>query len=249
MPGSQVGVATLALLLLISGGINSYDYFYRWATTTEVYNAFDGKVVDLGHYFTNLTPSTNLIIPFYLYKHATIRYLLHNDYSEKILLAADIYAILNEQQQTKLLIPEYPPDDDRPPAYVWLVKDGLGNGTAYVSNINRDMMLDDMKLRAETLIKNGTGNILAKEYKIDTDEILPLFPRKMPEKKVAYNFGEQLELVGYEFTLKGQNLIAIHHPIGKLRHGTHFRSFNERSAFQSSCLCATAAYFDFCSFG
>lgn len=190
------GLAALLALLLFSGGSTIYDYFYRWANATEVYQAYDGPVVTLADYLTSPSARINLIIPFYLYSHASMRYLLHNDYREEVLLPKDN---ISPQKEASLLIPEYPPDDNLPPAFVWLIKDRTNPGVAYVSEVERGLALANSKSEPIETIKDGQGKIIARLYQIDTRDVLALFPAQLPLKKAAYEWADNLILTGYDF--------------------------------------------------
>lgn len=76
----------------------------------------------------------NVIIPFYLYTRASMRYFLHNDFKEEVLLSDDALKTLRHQDSAFLIIPEYPSDVGHPPAFVWLVKDRNRPGLCFYSS-------------------------------------------------------------------------------------------------------------------
>ena len=196
---SVIGLTTLVALLLLSGGLTFYDYFYRWAKLEEVYYAYDGPVVDLARELTAPT-QTNLIIPFYLYTQASLRFLLHAHFQEEVLLPAGVAAKLSQQAKTIILIPAYPPDDKLPPAWVWLVKNGTEPGIAYVSEVRRDAILASLESQPVGLLKGSRSNLIARQYELETQAALALFPQQLPAKKVAVAWDDNLLLSGYEFT-------------------------------------------------
>jgi hypothetical protein len=196
---SAIGLTTLVALLLLSGGLTFYDYFYRWAKLEEVYYAYDGPIVDLARELTAPT-QTNLIIPFYLYTQASLRFLLHDHFQEEVLLPTSVAAKLSQQAKTIMLIPEYPPDDKLPPAWVWLVKNGTEPGIAYVSEVRRDAILASLESQPVGLLKGSRSNLIARQYELEIQAALALFPQQLPVKKVAVAWDDNLLLSGYEFT-------------------------------------------------
>ncbi len=201
---SETGLAALIALLLFSGGLTFYDYFYRWANNSDVYQSFDGPVVDLAAYLTTLEsagqmPAINLIIPFYLYTHASMRYMLHDNFQEEVLLPEAVAAHLRRQEKVAVVVPEYPGDDGQPPAFVWLSQDGGELGTAYVSAVRRDMSLDRLAAKPVGLIEGSRANVIARQYNVGPQDLLPLFPGQMPRKKMAVEWADNLLLSGYEF--------------------------------------------------
>jgi hypothetical protein len=193
------GFVALAAILLFSGGLTFYDYFYRWAKDPQVYQAFDGPVVDLAHELISSQAKINLIIPFYLYTHASMRYLLHDSYTEKVILPQDVLTSLRQQKETIIVIPEYPPDDHEPPAFVWLNKEEAKQGVAYVSEVRRGLTINDLGAELIDSIKGKRGNIIAYQYKIETKTALTLFPQQLPSKKAAFIWADNLILSGYNF--------------------------------------------------
>lgn len=195
----QTAPAVLAALLLFSGGTTIYDYFYRWARLPQVYQAYDGPVVDLAAYLVSPRSGTSLVIPYYLYAHSSIRYLLYEHFQEEVLLPPEVMTRLKQQEYVNLVVPEYPPDDHLPPAWVWLVKEETGPGTAYVSSVRRDISLARLASPPAQQVKGSRNNLIAQQYQVDPTDILPLFPRQLPRKTAAVAWADNLLLTGYEF--------------------------------------------------
>lgn len=191
--------AALAVFFLLSGGLNFYDYFYRWARRPEVYSAFDGPVVDLATYLAGPESGTDLIIPFYLYTHASIRYFLHDNFREEVWLPQTVAAELLQQDTVSMIVPEYPADDGLPPAFVWLRKNEGKIGTAYVSVVRRDVSLNQLSLKPAGLVKGSHDNVIARQYRARPQDVLALFPQQKPKKTVAVEWAANLLLNGYEF--------------------------------------------------
>lgn len=192
------GLAVLAALLLFSGIGTGYDYFYRWARQPEVVRAFDGPVVELANYLAAAGSGPDVIIPYYLYAHPTLRYLLDSHFQEEVLLPAETAARLGQPPETRLVLPVYPPDDRLPPALVWLVKAGPGPGRAYVSAVNRAISLDGFRRQASP-VKDSAGNTIAYQARLDPGEMLELFPQRRPAKAAAAAWAGNLRLAQYEF--------------------------------------------------
>ncbi|MBN1995580.1 MAG: glycosyltransferase family 39 protein [Anaerolineae bacterium] len=192
MSGWQVGAIALATVLLFNGATTFYDYFYRWAKLPEVYRAFDGSVVALAQKLTAL--EEDVLIPFYLYTHASMRYLLHSHFQETVFAPE---TAMDRQKNISLLLPDYPEDDGAPPAFVWLSRDSAGSGVAYVSAVAREISLP-LSIPA-AVIEDDRGNIIARQYRLETKEIAPLFWDKLPAKKAAVMWANNLALVDYAF--------------------------------------------------
>jgi 4-amino-4-deoxy-L-arabinose transferase-like glycosyltransferase len=200
-PGPKfAGMLALTAVIFISGGLTIAHYFYRWGRLPEVYRAFDGPVVALADRLTDSHAEINTVIPYYLFTHASMRYLLYDSFTEKVLLPEEIVPKLSQQSRVQVFIPQYPPDDGKPPAWVWLQKKPGETGVAYVSAVNRlATVVKRSKLVAE-IIDQDRNEVLGWYYSVDTAAVLPLFPQKLPAHSVAVDWYDKLRLVGYEFT-------------------------------------------------
>jgi hypothetical protein len=197
---AQIGLVALGLVLGISGSLTFYDYFYRWASRPELSQAFETQVVELASLLTRPEAQLNLIIPFHLYTHASMRYLLHPHFEEQILMPAEVRLELEQQKEVPLLVPDYPRDDGRSPALVWLLRDEAGRGTAYVSEVRGDLSLSSLQETPAEILKGQARQELARQYQLKTRDILPLFPQALPQKQAAFQWAGTLALAGYEFT-------------------------------------------------
>jgi 4-amino-4-deoxy-L-arabinose transferase-like glycosyltransferase len=195
----QAGILAFLALLIFSGGISFYDYFYNWANRPEVYHAFDGSLVELADYLTESEREISVIIPFSLYTHASVRYLLQKYYQEAILLPQNRWADLSQQEEIVVVMPENLRDDGKSPAFVWLMKGKTGPGLAYVSNVRETITPTQFHLEPAGKIKDGLGHELAQQYLTKTKAILPLFTQELPKKKAAFEWDNSLVLAAYEF--------------------------------------------------
>jgi hypothetical protein len=66
----------VAIFVAVNGLVNGYDYFGQWAQQPEVYQEYNGPLVDFGREVVTLTKTNDLIIPFHVYAHPTMRFLL-----------------------------------------------------------------------------------------------------------------------------------------------------------------------------
>jgi len=190
----------LVIFLLFSGLTTSYNYFWRWGQLPRVYDQFDSPIVALAHQLTDPTTEVNLVIPYYFYTHATLRYLLNNHYNEQTLLPTAVLTQLKKQSMVPLFVPPYPPDDNQPPAYVWLIKPVGQTGQAYVSAVQRNKRLADLAKtvgQASCLSKDNRQNVCS-TY-LPTEQLLPLFPTELPAKQADVMWADNLRLTGYEF--------------------------------------------------
>jgi 4-amino-4-deoxy-L-arabinose transferase-like glycosyltransferase len=196
---STAGLVALLLVLLVSGGLTVFNYFYRWARLDEVYAAFDGPVVELMNQLT-AAPEVNVLIPYYLYTQASMRYLLQPQFQEEVLLPVAAVTQLSQSPHPTLVIPEYPPDDRLPPAYVWLIRDKTGPGVAYVSAVRRDKPARVLAQAEVDSLKGSRNNNIAHRYAVNPAETLDLFLAQLPTRKAAIAWADNLRLVGYELT-------------------------------------------------
>jgi len=194
----QSNSLAVIFLLIISGGTTFNTYFYRWAERPEVYQAFDGPVVDLAQQFV-ASAETNVIIPFYLYTHASMRYILQPHFQETVFVPEPAQATLQQQEKVTVVIPTSPEDDGEPPAFIWLTRTGSGMGTAYVSAVIRESDFLTERLEPIGSIIGQYGDVIAQEYQIKTEDIAPLFLPHLPKKKSAVVWADNLALSGYEF--------------------------------------------------
>jgi len=191
----------LVLFLSINTATTSYTYFTRWGNSAEVYQAYDGPLVELAELFNR--PEQNIVIPFYLYKHATIRYGLWAHYHETVFMPPEIAAQLAQAKQTHLIMPTYPAAETQSPAWVWLY-----HGQAYVSAVSQLPLhlgegrgevtsVGQVSNSVATPLTDRFGQVMAQQYDISPHELLPLFPATMPIKSAAAIWADDLELVGY----------------------------------------------------
>lgn len=197
---NQMGSVVLILLLVINGTLTIYTYFYRWPTTPQVYQAFDGSLVELANRLTQSEESINVVIPFYLYNHAAVRYILHQRFEEEVLLPAEAHERLTQDGPKTLIIPQDLPDDGEPPAYVWLVSDSQSGGKAFVSTVNRDLPPAALSGDPQAVIYNRQGQPIARQYALaESDQLETLFVRHLPRKQINATWADNLRLTGFEF--------------------------------------------------
>jgi len=195
-----VGPVVLGSVVIISGSLTVYNYFWRWGQSPEVYYAFDGQVNSLAAELDNPAANIDVVIPFYLYTHASFRYLIDNNFIETVFMPEQVATKLRQQTQTTMVIPAYPPDDGKPPAYVWLKKAPGEKGIAYVSAVFRPPLDFKSAGSAQEMVDKSRQVVTAQTYPINPKVFLPLFPARLPVHPVAVNWSDKLRLIGYEFS-------------------------------------------------
>ncbi len=125
------------VIIALNGLINTYDYFQRWANHPEMYQEYNGPLVDLSQHLIDLTQTHDVIIPFHLYVHPTTRYLLQSALPER-----EGPPPVTGRPVEMLLIPStfqllYVGNIPESPALVLLTRDTTGQGATYVSRLPR----------------------------------------------------------------------------------------------------------------
>ncbi|MEM7344858.1 MAG: hypothetical protein AAF485_11500 [Chloroflexota bacterium] len=123
----------LAAVITFNGAVNVFDYFQHWANHPEVYQEFNGPLVDLSDHIIDMTETTDVIIPFHLYVHPTTRYSLNDAFPESNTPPAS-----SNRPVEMLLVPStfqllYVGNIPESPALVLLSRDSSNQGSAYVS--------------------------------------------------------------------------------------------------------------------
>ncbi|MCB9076613.1 MAG: glycosyltransferase family 39 protein [Anaerolineaceae bacterium] len=191
-PSFALQAGTIALIFVVSGGGTAYSYFWRWAAEPAVYQAYHGRFVDLARRIIDESASRDVLLPFYLYEHPTMRFMLFDDFKEVTdppLVNADRSVVLVRE-------PEQPPS-----ALIWLTRDETGQGLAYVT---RPLPPD-----AFTAL-TPTGPPVKLRTPADTDTIALLTPYQSLRPLLAqltdwssvphidYTFDDEVRLFGYE---------------------------------------------------
>lgn len=202
----QFGV-TAALLIGLTGVINGYDYFWRWANHPEVYKEYNGPLADLTSQIIELTRSQDVIIPFYLYAHPTTRFLLGDAFTEVDSLPAPASrptSILLVPERFQLLYVANIPDS---PALALLTRDEAGRGQVLVSRMPRAGEQEQINAalaaaypQAQPFV-DRLGRTLAQWLPLPTPtpaEFTALFTDTAPRRAINLNWGDQLQLTGYE---------------------------------------------------
>lgn len=201
----------LAGLVCLNGLVNFYDYFWRWAGRPEVYQEYNGPLVDLTRQLIDVSESQDVLIPFHLYVHPTTRYLLGPSFTEvpgpppslrrplAMLLVPDNFQLL------------YVGNIPASPAMVLLTRDEAGRGRAYVSRPPRageqlalDRLLVSLEARLEPM-NDRLGRTVAHLLSLPPSaaQLLgPLFDPQ-PLRTVSLTWAAEepaIRLVGYEVT-------------------------------------------------
>lgn len=185
----QIGLISLGVVLLVSGGINTYDYFVRWATHPLVYEEYKGPSIDLAQYVAGLTETTDVIVPYNFYAYAPVRYLFRDRFREELALPFDAVERLDSNRP---VIYFNWLQDSSSSALIWLTRDETGQGVAYLTNPRHNLaeLADQPVLgRRHSLI--ATSRVVDETALIaitDQDDIV----------KTVYVFADHIRLAGYE---------------------------------------------------
>ncbi|MCB0207780.1 MAG: hypothetical protein KDJ52_00535 [Anaerolineae bacterium] len=191
-PNFAVQVGLLALIFIVSGGGTTYNYFWRWANEPAVYQAYHGHFVDLAQRVIDESRSKDVLLPFYLYEHPSVRFMLFDDFQE----VSEPPPVVADRGVMLVREPE-----QQPSAMVWLTRDATGQGLAYVTRPQPPDVFSALK---------PTGPPVKLRNPADTDTIAlftpyaslqPLSPQLTDWQSIAhiaYNFGDEVELFGYE---------------------------------------------------
>lgn len=195
-----------ALLILVSGGRTAYDYFVRWPAEPEVAWRYDGQLVDLINQLVAESVNADIVLPFPVYAHPTSRVLLR-DYFEEVgqpppvdvqrptlLVTVPDVETLSE---TRFFVEQ--DDFENVTPQVWLHRGNAGEkGTAFISQpINIDKL--DLPVAPTPLFSSGGNQPLALLYRLPNFQpIRPYFFDIEQLYPVAFDFGQQLRLTGYQ---------------------------------------------------
>ncbi|MCB0194257.1 MAG: phospholipid carrier-dependent glycosyltransferase [Anaerolineae bacterium] len=191
-PNFAVQAGLLALIFIISGGGTAYGYFWRWANEPAVYEAYHGHFVDLAQRVIDESQGKDVLLPFYLYEHPSVRFMLFDDFkevSEPPPVTADRGVVLVREPE------------QQPSAMVWLTRDASGQGLAYVMRPQPPDVFSTL---------TPTGPAVELRNPADTDTIALFTPYESLKPlsaqltdwpstaHVDYNFGDEVRLSGYE---------------------------------------------------
>jgi len=213
---SYVFPIAAAILITVNGLINAYDYFWQWADHPEVYKEFNGPLVDLTHHLIDLTATQDVIIPFHVYAHPTVRYLLQSMFTE----ATDGPPSVGVERPVEmLLVPDtfqllYVGNIPTSPALVLLTRDEIGQGKIYVSRPPRSteqLEINELLTSAQPQSKpfrDKLGHDLAyfipllqpnnqsANYQLPITNLFTTTPLRT----ISLNWADLVELRGYDVT-------------------------------------------------
>jgi hypothetical protein len=200
-----------ALVLVISGGLTTYDYFVRWANEPMVYKQYEGPLVDLTRYLMAEADTADVLLPFQMYIHPTTRLLLHDKFREidtsplpdsnrpTLFVSLPDFSLVAEATKLKTSS-----------AYVWLTHDASKSGVAFVS---RPTNGDSLIQTGQTIpfLHPYTGETVALLTSLKgVKPTLPLFAQQS-HHRLDYRWDQVGSLIGYEVlpdpVLSGQVLV------------------------------------------
>ncbi len=195
------------ILLTLTGLINNYDYFQRWANHPETYQEYNGPLVDLTQHLIERSQTHNLIIPFHLYAHPTTRYLLSQTFTEigdgpppalnrptEMLILPDLFPVL------------YVGNIPYSSALTLLTRNTANEGQIYVSRPPRaaeQQAMTEMLLEAQLNLAPFTDKF-EREIALfapwpDSQPLTPLF-ETTPMRISTFNWANLVTLPGYDVT-------------------------------------------------
>jgi hypothetical protein len=187
----------LAILLLVSGGWTSYNYFVRWSDRPQVYEFFNGQLVDFSQEIKQLATTHDLLLPFELYTHPTMRFMLADTFTETATPPANI-----TRPAIRVDVPEMV---DVPPGnitytYVWLTKTNEGQSVAYTLLPFQPDALMSIKPTAEAVPYESPRTNRLFAWLTPIESIAPLLNTDVRETQhpVEYHWGNELKLTAYE---------------------------------------------------
>lgn len=210
--------AMLAAVLGVSGGLTAYDYFVRWAKHPMVYRSYNGALVDMTRALLTEMPQASVIMPFDIYAHPSVRFLLHTSFEE-----AEGQPPAEEGHTRPVILVVMP--DPYASDYVWLRRAASGAGQAYLFSLAPPDPLRRL-VTGQNCLPFTTPYLEANAAALrDLDQHLPLPVNRYPDshwppaclvrfsdegvvraaldrpaeyRPSAYDWGHQVRLEGYQ---------------------------------------------------
>jgi hypothetical protein len=193
-----------SLMLVLSGGPNSYNFFVRWPKQPFLYERYNGPIFDLAQTLVRESRDNDILIPFQLYTHPTMHFFLDSYFTESDtppLTASHDSAILITTSNSPLS------------AYMWLARSETGSGIAYLTtDQKRDELLQFSSGQViQTFNLAAPLIITAQETLIpDMETVRPQLTAQPPVGQLNYIWPNKVGLVGYKLTpnriKRGQSL-------------------------------------------
>ncbi len=125
--------AAFSIALITNGWMTTYDYFTRWVDEPAVHQDLNGPLDDLTRYLITESEDNDILLPFRIYAQPTIRFLLYDEFQEKHSIST-----VPASNRPLLFVDPKPRLNKRlhhvrSSSFVWLTRDELGRGIAYVS--------------------------------------------------------------------------------------------------------------------
>jgi hypothetical protein len=189
-------VILVAALLLVSSGRTAYNYFVVWAGSPQVYDGYLGHLADLARAIKNESRSKDILLPFNIYNHPSMRFALLEDFQETNTPPPE------SKERPALLVAVSANDFDN---YVWLTRSSSGKGLAVVNCAPRNstkLVEEAQQAAGQTLILRHpfTGKTIATLTPVSSiKKALPAFYNPPELHPSGINWGHDVELTGYSF--------------------------------------------------
>lgn len=187
-----VGLATFLIIFGLSGLLNSYTFFVRWPQEPFLYERYNGHELDLAQALARESSDKDILIPFHLYSHPTLRMVLDEIFTESDTPPP------SQPSRPAILVTA----SDAPLAsYVWLSRSASEEGMAFLT-----LPLQSTDLLNLSLPEPQQGFDFAAPYFItaQTNPIPNLTPIQAQlaawpvPNPVNYTWDNEIRLVGYE---------------------------------------------------
>lgn len=201
---SGVAAATAILVFVVSGGLNSYNFFVRWPAQPFLYERYNGPIFDLARQLAHESRSKDILIPFHLYAHPTMHFFFDSIFTETA-----TPPLADSHKSAILVTTANHPES----AYMWLVRTAEGAGAAFLVDTQNVAGLLQFSSQETMNTYNLAAPLMfsAQTTLIPNMESLrPKLANPPPTGKINYTWSNQVRLVGYkimpEWTQPGQSI-------------------------------------------
>jgi len=204
-PGRWLGLATFAVYLAVSGGLTGTNYFVRWAGRPEVYDLYNGSLVDTVHRVLAESRQADVLLSFNAYAKPAAQFLLHDYFRES---AAPPPA---DPARPAVLVgmPQSVPGDT-----VWLRGSQAGPGSPYLGRLG----LINPASGERVPVYGPSGDRIGDQVQLGLFYVAPGEddPRR-PQVPLRARLGDAIQLLGY-------SILPTSDPLAVLRVQLHWQA-------------------------
>ena len=187
------GITAFVLLSIVSGSLNSYNFFVRWPNQPFLSERYNGPMLELAQDLLRESADRDILLPFALYTHPTMHLFFDEHFTE-------IDTPPNRSQNTAILVTR----DNAPfDSYMWLTRSETGTGLAYLTP---PQQVADFQPHIANRLDKTFELAAPLLYPAQTALISDLLPLRAAltglrvPNPVDYRWGEEIGLVGYHLT-------------------------------------------------